>query len=86
MMGFSGSGCILPLNFFPPMTPENTGIPDRASREREEDPVWIVENLDVFWLFASRAFEETGRGAIVVDARVQPIPGAGHPNALEMLL
>ena len=61
------------------MTPETENIPDWARRQREEDPGWIVENLDVFWLFASLAYEDTGRGAIVVDTRVQPIPGAGHP-------
>ena len=61
------------------MTPENTEIPDWASRDSNEDSVWIMENLDVFWLFASHAFAETGRGAIVVDTAVQPIPGAGHP-------
>ena len=61
------------------MTPENTEIPDWAPREINEDSVWIVEDLDIFWLFASRAFDDAGRGAIVVDTRTQPIPGAGHP-------
>ena len=61
------------------MTPENRDIPDSTQREHREDSGWIVEDLDIFWLFASRAFEDTGRGAIVVDTRAQPIPGAGHP-------
>jgi len=40
-----------------------------------------AENLDVFSAIASLAFEEEGRGAIVVDVTSQPVPGAGHPFA-----
>ena len=61
------------------MTPEAENIPDWAWQERQANHSWIVEDLDVFWLFAAHAFEDTGRGAIVVDTRVEPIPGAGHP-------
>ena len=61
------------------MTPETENIPEWERREHQPDFTWIVEDLDVFWLFASHAFEDTGRGAIVIDTRVEPIPGAGHP-------
>jgi hypothetical protein len=37
-----------------------------------------AENLDVFSAIASVAFENTGRGAIVVDTTSQAMPGAGH--------
>ena len=60
------------------MTPERRKIPDWASRESNEDSCWIVENVDVFWLFASRAFEDTGRGAIVVDNTIQTARGSGR--------
>jgi hypothetical protein len=63
------------------MTPENRNIPDWAQREREADFGWIQENLDVFWTVATTAFEDTGRGAIIVDTTLEPIPGAGNPFA-----
>ena len=61
------------------MTPENNNIPDWAHQERQADFGWIRENLDVFWTAASLAFEDTDRGAIVVDTTAEPIPGAGNP-------
>ena len=61
------------------MTPEVRNKPNSADREHPTESAWIIEDLDVFWLFASRAFEDTGRGAIVVDTNVQSTPGAGHP-------
>jgi hypothetical protein len=63
------------------MTPENRNIPDWAHRDRQADLAWIKENPDVFWTAATAAFEDTGRGAIVVDTTSQPVPGAGHPFA-----
>jgi len=63
------------------MTPENPNIPDWAQRERLADLAWIGENLDVFWRTATAAFEDVGRGAIVVDTTVQPTSGAGNPFA-----
>jgi hypothetical protein len=63
------------------MTPENPKIPDWARRERLADLDWIAENLDLFWTAATTAFEDVGRGAIVVDTTCQPIPGASHPFA-----
>lgn len=61
------------------MAPENKRIPEWAQRERQADLAWIAENLDVFWTAATTAFDEAGRGAIVVDTTVQPIPDVGHP-------
>jgi hypothetical protein len=61
------------------MTPENPNIPAWARQERQADLGWIAENLDMFSAIASLAFEEEGRGAIVVDVTSQPVPGAGHP-------
>ena len=61
------------------MTPEHRDIPDWARRERQGDLGWIAENLDVFSAIAFVAFEDEGRGAIVIDVTSQPVPGAGHP-------
>ena len=62
------------------MTAER-GIPDWAKREREEDLAWVQENRELFWAVANLAFDDVGRGAIVVDTTLQPIPGQGHPLA-----
>ena len=61
------------------MTVETREIPDWAQQERQGDLVWIQQNREVFWAVASLAFEDVGRGAIVVDTTLQPIPGQGHP-------
>ena len=61
------------------MTPENRNIPDWAHRERQADFAWIQENLEVFWTAATLAFKGTGRGAVVVDTTLEPIPSAGNP-------
>jgi len=63
------------------MTPENPNIPGWAQRERQADFAWIQENLDVFWTTATTALEDTGRGAIVIDTTLEPVPGAGNPFA-----
>jgi hypothetical protein len=63
------------------MTPECPNIPDWARRERQADLGWIAENLDVFSAVASAAFKDEGRGAIVIETTLEPIPGAGNPFA-----
>jgi hypothetical protein len=63
------------------MIPENPKIPDWAQQERQADLNWVAQNLDVFWTAATVAFEDVGRGAIVVDTTSEPIPGAGNPFA-----
>lgn len=54
-------------------------IPDWAEGERQSDLAWIRDNLHVFTPVANEAFQQYGRGALVVDTTVQPIPGGGHP-------
>jgi hypothetical protein len=56
-------------------------LPDWARRERRGDMQWIGDNLHVLWPAATAAFAEQGRGALVVNTMVQPIPGKGHPFA-----
>ena len=62
------------------MTPENPTIPACAQRERQADFGWIRENLDVFWTTTTTALEDAGRGAIVVDISLQPIPRSFTPS------
>src|SRR4051812_30621629 len=42
-------------------------IPEWAAREREADLAWIGENTHVLLPVAKLAFEESGRGAVIVD-------------------
>jgi len=65
------------------MTPEHRRkpLPDWAVRDRHHDMEWIGENLHVFWPAARAAFKEQGRGALVADTTLQPVPGKGHPFA-----
>ncbi len=60
--------------------PERRRIPDWAHRERARDLSWIQENLHIFWPAARRGFQDSGRGAIVVDTTARPT-GAGNPFA-----
>ena len=61
------------------MSTENPKIPPWARRERDSDLGWIWQNLAIFWTAALNAFDDIGRGAIVVDTTTQPIPDAGNP-------
>lgn len=63
----------------PTMTLESPKLPDWARKERQGDLNWIRKNLDIFQLVATAAFEDTGRGAIVVDTTSRPLPDKGHP-------
>jgi len=56
-------------------------MPDWARKERQADMGWIDENVHIFWPTAVAGFQDTGRGAIVVDTTSQPIEGAGNPFA-----
>ena len=60
------------------MSKEKPGIPDWAQQERLADLAWISQYLEAFWVAASFAYRQSGRGAIVVDTTTQ-MPGAGHP-------
>ena len=61
------------------MTPEDKPIPAWVRLERRRDLEWIDENEEIFWAAATASFEESGRGAIVVDTTTQPGSDAGHP-------
>jgi hypothetical protein len=61
------------------MLPERRDIPAWARQERERDFGWIQENLQVFEWASKTSYESSGRGALVVDTTIQPIPGRGHP-------
>lgn len=63
------------------MAAERRDLPEWARRERQQDLSWIQENLDVFQFAAQIAFAGTGRGAIVIDTTIQPLPEGGHPFA-----
>lgn len=65
----------------PERRPNKREIPEWAQKERQGDLGWIRENLHVFWPVATLAFDEVGRGVIVVDTTQQPIPGDGNPFA-----
>jgi hypothetical protein len=60
------------------MSKEHNHNPDWANRERREDLAWIRENADIFHLAAQIAYPEAGRGVIVVDTTIQPLPDGGH--------
>jgi hypothetical protein len=61
------------------MSVERANLPDWANQEREQDFAWINENLPIFEIASKVAFDGSGRGALVVDTRQQPILGLGHP-------
>jgi hypothetical protein len=60
-------------------TPENRIWPGWSRTERGRDVAWIQENIALFHQAAVAAFEEIGRGAIVVDVTTPPVPGASQP-------
>ena len=49
------------------------------SQQRAGDRVWLHENFDVLWNAARRGYKQSGRGAVVVLATEQPVPGKGNP-------
>ena len=62
------------------MTPEKNNLPAWAERERWNDLAWISSNLPNFWSAAILAYQELGRGAIVVETNYRVREG-GHPAA-----
>ncbi len=60
------------------MTKERRQSLNQSPSERRHDLAWIAENRDVFWLSAPTAFEEIGRGALLVDLINEPLE-RGHP-------
>ena len=50
----------------------------QSPSEKRHDLDWITENRDIFWLSATTAFEEIGRGALLVDLIHEPLEH-GHP-------
>jgi hypothetical protein len=60
------------------MTPEDRKTPDWAHQERQADFGWIVEDLDVFWLFAALAFAEIGRQRPAPGKRVFAVSRDGQ--------
>ena len=62
------------------MTPEKINLPAWAERERWNDLAWIATNLPAFWSAAILAYQDLGRGAIVVETNFR-VPQGGHPIA-----
>ena len=60
------------------MTKERQQSPHSSPAERRHDLDWINQNRDIFWLSATMAFEEIGRGALLVDLIHEPLDH-GHP-------
>ena len=60
------------------MTIERQQEPHQSLAERRHDLDWISQNRDIFWLSATTAFEEVGRGALLVDLIHEPLE-QGHP-------
>lgn len=60
------------------MNPESRQLSDMSNRERLRDLEWIGENRNLFWLNATVAFEQTGRGVLMVDLISEP-QEQGHP-------
>ena len=62
------------------MTAERNTLPAWAERERWNDLAWIASNLPNFWSEALLAYQEMGRGAIVIETNFRVREG-DHPAA-----
>jgi hypothetical protein len=49
-------------------------------QQRAGDRAWLRENFEVLRDAARRGYQQSGRGAIVVQATLQPVPGKGNPT------
>jgi len=56
-------------------------IPNWAAREREQDLAWIGENTHLLLPAAKLSYEESGRGAVIIDTNrlVERGEHVGHP-------
>ena len=56
-------------------------IPDWARKERVSDWAWIAENMYVLWPATQKAYQERGKGALMIDTRVvgKHEKGEGNP-------
>ena len=65
------------------MTPEqhDDEVPQWAAEQREHDLSWVGDNLHVFWPRALALYHQQGRGVLIVDTTLQPVPNRGHPFA-----
>ena len=59
---------------------DRNNLPVWAERERWNDLAWIAANLPNFWSAAILAYQDLGRGAIVVETNFR-VPQGGHPIA-----
>ena len=62
------------------MTVERNNLPAWAERERWNDLAWIATHLPDFYSAAMLAYQDLGRGAIVVETNFR-LPQGGHPAA-----
>jgi hypothetical protein len=60
------------------MTADQGQFPGWAERDRDYDLVWIAQNVQVLWPFASAAYVQGGRGAVFVATTLH-VTGKGHP-------
>lgn len=60
---------------------ESEPHPSAAEIERAREIAWVREHLEFFWSFASEEYQESGRGALVVDTNqvVEQEGEATHP-------
>ncbi len=56
-------------------------MPEWAKRERGSDFAWIQENLHVLWPATQQAYEQQGKGALMIETLmvVQHEGGSGNP-------
>jgi hypothetical protein len=49
------------------MTTERHPAANQSPSEKQQDLEWIDQNRDIFWLSSTTAYEEIGRGVLLVD-------------------
>ena len=50
-----------------------------ASEEFKHDVAWLKKNRKACELAVSKAYENVGRGALVVNSTTESIPGGAYP-------